>query len=51
VDWPRPVPSSAGVVSGPLAPHRKVERLSKPAQAFVEWATGDDVPANLMDRS
>jgi hypothetical protein len=31
--------------------HRKAEPLSKPAQAFVEWATGDDVPANLMDRS
>jgi hypothetical protein len=31
--------------------HRKAEPLSKPAQAFVEWATGDEVPANLMDRS
>jgi hypothetical protein len=31
--------------------HRKAELLSKPAQAFVEWATGDEVPANLMDRS
>jgi hypothetical protein len=30
--------------------HRKAEPLSKPAQAFVEWATGDDVPANLIDR-
>ena len=31
--------------------HRKAEPLSKSAQAFVEWATGDEVPANLMDRS
>src|SRR6476469_9080956 len=31
--------------------HRKAERLSKPAQAFVEWATGEEVPANLVDRS
>ena len=31
--------------------HRKAEPLSKPAQAFVEWATGEEVPANLMDRS
>jgi hypothetical protein len=31
--------------------HRAAEPLSKPAQAFVEWATGDEVPANLMDRS
>ena len=31
--------------------HRKAEPLSKAAQAFVEWATGDEVPANLMDRS
>ena len=31
---------------------RKAEPLSKSAQAFVEWATGDDVPpANLIDRS
>lgn len=30
---------------------RKAERLSKSPQAFVEWATGDEVPANLMDRS
>ena len=30
--------------------HRKAETLSKSAQAFVEWATGDGVPANLMDR-
>ena len=30
--------------------HRNAEPLSKPAQAFVEWATGDDVPANLIDR-
>ena len=30
--------------------HRKAEPLSKSAQAFVEWATGDEVPANLMDR-
>ena len=29
---------------------RRAEPLSKAAQAFVEWATGDDVPANLMDR-
>jgi hypothetical protein len=28
---------------------RKAEPLSKAAQAFVEWATGNDVPANLMD--
>ena len=31
--------------------HRKAEPLSKLAQTFVEWATGDEVPANLMDRS
>ena len=31
--------------------HRRAEPLSKSAQAFVEWATGDEVPANLMDRS
>ena len=31
--------------------HRKAELLSKPAQKFVEWATGEAVPANLMDRS
>lgn len=30
---------------------RAAEPLSKPAQAFVEWAIGDDVPANLVDRS
>jgi hypothetical protein len=28
---------------------RKTEPLSKPAQAFIEWATGDDVPAHLID--
>jgi len=27
---------------------RKAEPLSKPAQAFVEWATGEEVPANLV---
>ncbi len=31
--------------------HRTAEPLSKPARAFVEWATGEGVPANLMDRS
>ena len=31
--------------------HRTAEPLSKSAQAFVEWATGERVPANLMDRS
>ena len=31
--------------------HRRAEPLSKPARAFVEWATGEGVPANLMDRS
>ena len=31
--------------------HRAAKPLSKSAQAFVEWATGDDVPANLMDPS
>ena len=30
--------------------HRKAEPLSKSAQAFVEWATVDGVPANLMDQ-
>ena len=29
---------------------RKAEPLSKGAQAFVEWATGQDVPASLIDR-
>ena len=28
--------------------HRRAEPLSKSAQAFVEWATGDEVPANLI---
>jgi hypothetical protein len=28
---------------------RKAEPLSQPAQAFVEWATGEDVSANMMD--
>src|SRR5215207_5148306 len=31
--------------------HRKAEPLSKSAQAFVEWATGEEVQANRMDRS
>ena len=31
--------------------HRKAEPLFKAAQAFVEWATGEEVPANMMDRS
>jgi hypothetical protein len=30
---------------------RKAEPLSKSAQAFVEWATGEEVTANLMDSS
>ena len=29
---------------------RKREPLSKSAQAFVEWATGEEVPANLASR-
>jgi hypothetical protein len=28
----------------------KAEPLSKAAQQFVEWATGRDVPANLVDQ-
>ena len=31
--------------------HRAAKPLSKSAQAFVEWATGDEVRANLMDPS
>ena len=27
---------------------RKAEPLTKPAQAFVEWATGEEVPPNLV---
>jgi hypothetical protein len=27
---------------------RKSERLSKPAQSFIEWATGEDVPVTLQ---
>jgi len=28
--------------------HSRAEPLSKPARAFVEWATGDEVPVNLQ---
>jgi hypothetical protein len=27
--------------------HRKAEPFSKPAQVFVEWATGEEMPVRL----
>ena len=30
---------------------RKAQPLSATAQAFVEWATGENVPTHLRDRS
>src|SRR4051812_4540884 len=48
--WSRDVTGDIARAMLDLA-HRKAEPLSKSARAFVERATGEDVPANLMDRS